>query len=680
MRRHAKAGVRPDRHGGLIAMRKSIAGFALALSILPGFGALAAEEPAHRTIPYTKKVSLYVPRTYTFKFTFHDAATDGNVLWGEMKTIRLTSKTLSHELGSVAKFEHALPSPLDFMSQYWVQVEYQTSAGWKALGGREKLAAVPYALASLNSGPGSQGPQGDPGEPGPPGPPGAAGEKGDPGADGASVLSGGADPDAAAGRVGDFFLNTATATIFGPKTADGWGAGTSLVGPKGDKGDPGADGAKGDAGPTGPTGPTGATGATGPVGATGPQGLRGLAGLPGATGATGATGPAGPAGPQGIPGITALAGKVCPGDGTVRGFDADGNLICWPMPQAPPVLAPIGPKLVAVGALLEFTVSATDVNRDAMTFAAADLPAGATFDPATRVFSWVPAADQNGWHAVTFTVSDAEGSDSETVAIVVAASADCGACHGQGGLVDAGADGIANTADDAPNVMTVFSGGGWVSVWDGTWWDTAMAGSDAYQQGGHGDPDGAEAGNASLTPSCVSCHDISVPPGTHFDGVYNSLGSERAMPDNPATPRAKANQNANTAHLLPAYFTKYPGVGGGDYRWQVAVDNYCYRECHQSAGVVDMRHEKDTLVADANHWSVELGTHLTRATPDTVILDADLTTSAAGLPNYGACVSCHNPHGSANTDNKESGAPDAKNRMLIQDWRRAMTLCNNCHL
>lgn len=70
------------------------------------------------------------------------------------------------------------------------------------------------------------------------------------------VLSGSTDPTDDIGRIGDLYLNTATATLFGPKTFDGWGVGTWLAGPQGPKGDPGAPGAKGDPGAPGtPGGP-----------------------------------------------------------------------------------------------------------------------------------------------------------------------------------------------------------------------------------------------------------------------------------------------------------------------------------------------------------------------------------------------------------------------------------------
>lgn len=149
---------------------------------------------------------------------------------------------------------------------------------------------------------GAQGPQGDPGATGPQGiqgiqgetgatgPAGADGATGPAGADGAdgvdgkTVLNGAVDPTTE-GVNGDFYINTATNEIFGPKTAGSWGTGTSLVGPQGPAGADGADGATGPQGPQGIQGPQGDTGATGATGATGPAG---------ADGADGATGPAGP--------------------------------------------------------------------------------------------------------------------------------------------------------------------------------------------------------------------------------------------------------------------------------------------------------------------------------------------------------------------------------------------------
>ena len=79
---------------------------------------------------------------------------------------------------------------------------------------------------------------------------------------GNTILSGVVNPTSPTlGMVGDYYINTATQKLFGPKTATGWSAsGVSLVG---------ATGARGATGPQGEIGPQGATGARG---ATGPQG------------------------------------------------------------------------------------------------------------------------------------------------------------------------------------------------------------------------------------------------------------------------------------------------------------------------------------------------------------------------------------------------------------------------
>lgn len=86
------------------------------------------------------------------------------------------------------------------------------------------------------------------------------------GADGKSVRSGNSAPSAGVGVVGDFYINTSTFEIYGPKTLSGWGNPTSLVGPAG---------ATGSTGATGPQGPQGEQGPQGPQGETGPAGLNG---------------------------------------------------------------------------------------------------------------------------------------------------------------------------------------------------------------------------------------------------------------------------------------------------------------------------------------------------------------------------------------------------------------------
>ena len=90
----------------------------------------------------------------------------------------------------------------------------------------------------------------------------------------------------------------------------------------------------------------------------------------------------------------------------------------------PPVLNPIGNQTIDEGQLLQFIVTATDPDAgDSLTFAASNLPLGATFDPVTQEFSWTPTFAQAGiYTGISFTVID-DGtppeSASETIAITV---------------------------------------------------------------------------------------------------------------------------------------------------------------------------------------------------------------------------------------------------------------------
>lgn len=108
------------------------------------------------------------------------------------------------------------------------------------------------------------------------------------GADGKSILNGAGAPASTIGKEGEFYIDTTTKAIYGPKTGTSWGTPVSLVGAKGDRGE------------------------------------RGLPGTPGATGATGAAG-------KGITTIERVAGtnqlKISYTDGTSVNvnFPADQN-------------------------------------------------------------------------------------------------------------------------------------------------------------------------------------------------------------------------------------------------------------------------------------------------------------------------------------------------------------------
>ena len=129
-----------------------------------------------------------------------------------------------------------------------------------------------------------------------------------------TVLSGAGVPAKSLGIDGDFYIDTKSMNMYGPKKNNSWPLPVSMRGPQGPTGAAGSDGkngtsgavsagtagAAGPQGPAGPAGPKGETGATGPAGPAGSNtGTAGPAGPKGDTGATGAQGPKGDTGAAG---------------------------------------------------------------------------------------------------------------------------------------------------------------------------------------------------------------------------------------------------------------------------------------------------------------------------------------------------------------------------------------------
>ncbi|KKH48247.1 disaggregatase related repeat-containing protein [Methanosarcina sp. 1.H.A.2.2] len=90
-----------------------------------------------------------------------------------------------------------------------------------------------------------------------------------------------------------------------------------------------------------------------------------------------------------------------------------------PIINNPPVINSIPDVTVEAGKSLTFTVSASDADGDSLAYSASGTPTGATFDSKSGVFSWTPAAGQEGTYSLTFEVSDGELTDSATVAVNV---------------------------------------------------------------------------------------------------------------------------------------------------------------------------------------------------------------------------------------------------------------------
>jgi hypothetical protein len=138
-----------------------------------------------------------------------------------------------------------------------------------------------------------------------------------------TILNGKGAPSNTFGIDGDFYIDTRSLLISGPKANGKWPSSRSLQGANGVNGIDGKNGSSAKsastastvAGPVGPQGERGEKGVDGSAGANGGAGIDGLPGAAGAQGPAGATGPAGSgaSGAQGPAGATGPAGSGATG-------------------------------------------------------------------------------------------------------------------------------------------------------------------------------------------------------------------------------------------------------------------------------------------------------------------------------------------------------------------------------
>ncbi len=118
---------------------------------------------------------------------------------------------------------------------------------------------------------------------------------------------------------------------------------------------------------------------------------------------------------------TVLTFRLTVSDGRLSNT-ASVNITVLPPPNRSPVLDPIGNRTVNVGNTLTFTVTGSDLDGDPLTFSVSPLalPANATFEPTTGIFTFTPATSQVGMVQLTFFVADGRGGvASETITITV---------------------------------------------------------------------------------------------------------------------------------------------------------------------------------------------------------------------------------------------------------------------
>ena len=122
--------------------------------------------------------------------------------------------------------------------------------------------------------------------------------------------------------------------------------------------------------------------------------------------------------------ISSLDGRI-----TVKLADAQPaqvGISAWIIPGTPPannppILNPIGNKTATVGQLLQLTISGTDPDGDTLTYAASNLPSGASFNATTQTFTWTPS-QAGTFSGIHFSVSDGQLNDSENITITVQAA------------------------------------------------------------------------------------------------------------------------------------------------------------------------------------------------------------------------------------------------------------------
>ena len=132
-------------------MRKSYL-IIVVVVLLTSILSIAWADPVVREIYYQKKTTL-ASKSFDLRFSLWDAETGGGEVWSEEKGVTPKNGIIKTYLGDTAPLDG-----VDFSSQLWVQVERIKKDGTPiAVGTRDMLAVVPYALYSEVSAGGGDG-------------------------------------------------------------------------------------------------------------------------------------------------------------------------------------------------------------------------------------------------------------------------------------------------------------------------------------------------------------------------------------------------------------------------------------------------------------------------------------------------------------------------------------------
>jgi hypothetical protein len=165
------------------------------------------------------------------RINIHDLTETGVVLYQETHAVATNDFGLfSISVGAGTPVSGTFSAISWGSGEKFIEVEADFAGGSSYTSmGTSPLLSVPYALYSAS---GNAGPQGTPGT------------------NGLNILNGNTDPTAGIGLNGEFYINTTSATLFGPKASGTWPAGVSLKGAAGTNGTNGLNILNGTTNPT----------------------------------------------------------------------------------------------------------------------------------------------------------------------------------------------------------------------------------------------------------------------------------------------------------------------------------------------------------------------------------------------------------------------------------------------
>lgn len=209
------------------------------------------EKMSYQAVIRNNSNALVANQVVGMRISILKGSATGNAVYIETQTPTTNANGLaSIEVGSGTIVSGTF-STIDWSNgSFFIKTETDPSGGnVYTISGTSQLLSVPFALYAKSSGsstPGPQGavgpvgPAGSQGTVGPVGPSGPQGPAGTNGINGTAIRNGITNPANTTGENGDFYINTATNTLFGPKTSGIWPAnGVSLVGPQGPSGSSG---------------------------------------------------------------------------------------------------------------------------------------------------------------------------------------------------------------------------------------------------------------------------------------------------------------------------------------------------------------------------------------------------------------------------------------------------------